>query len=157
MIVYRPFKGEIIMGTITNSDPQDGIFLSTEFFDDIQVPPSVLPEHTVYDPEQELFIWKYPDDNDPEQITEYYFDKAEKCLMRVEQEQFNDINANPDNDEPEAQEDDSTSRASLLKKAPYSLQCSMMHAGTGPKLWWIDAAVDEDGDVVPDEKAGETV
>lgn len=151
LIVFRPFKGEIIMGTITSCDPQDGIFMSTEFFDDIQVPPSVLPENTAFDTEQEVFIWRYQDEEDPEQVTEYYFDKAEKCLMRIETEQWNDVTPQQAQEE-EGEGTEGQSRAANLQKAPYSIQASMMHAGTGPKIWWLDAVADEEP-----ETADETV
>ncbi|QIW96878.1 hypothetical protein AMS68_002396 [Peltaster fructicola] len=156
LIVFRPFKGEIIMGTITNCDPQDGIFMSTEFFDDIQVPPSVLPENTVFEPEQGVFIWKYKDEEDPEQVTEYYFDKAEKCLMRIEMEQWVENQVQQTQEEQLDLAEEQT-RASNLQRAPYSIQASMMHAGTGPKIWWLDAEVNEDGDVQPEADAGEVV
>ena len=42
MVVFRPFKGEVLMATINASTPS-GIHLKTEFFHDIFVPYEELP------------------------------------------------------------------------------------------------------------------
>lgn len=44
MIVFRPFKGEILAARIKQNTPT-GIVLSTEFFDDIFVPETMLFEN----------------------------------------------------------------------------------------------------------------
>lgn len=41
MIVFRPFKGEIVMGKIL-SVTEKGIKIGVEFFNDIHVPPDML-------------------------------------------------------------------------------------------------------------------
>jgi DNA-directed RNA polymerase III subunit RPC8 len=43
MVVFRPFKGEVMIGRIRSSTPA-GINLRTDFFDDIFVPFEELPE-----------------------------------------------------------------------------------------------------------------
>lgn len=43
MIVFRPFKGEVMLGRIRSSTPS-GIHLRTDFFDDIFVPYEELPQ-----------------------------------------------------------------------------------------------------------------
>lgn len=43
MVVFRPFKGEVMLGRIRSSTPA-GINLRTDFFDDIFVPFEELPE-----------------------------------------------------------------------------------------------------------------
>lgn len=43
MIVFRPFKGEVMIGRIRSSTPA-GINLRTDFFDDIFVPFEELPQ-----------------------------------------------------------------------------------------------------------------
>lgn len=43
MIVFRPFKGEVMLGRIRSSTPA-GINLRTDFFDDIFVPFEELPQ-----------------------------------------------------------------------------------------------------------------
>jgi DNA-directed RNA polymerase III subunit RPC8 len=41
MIVFRPFKGEIMMGKIA-SGTEHGIKIAVEFFNDILIPPGLL-------------------------------------------------------------------------------------------------------------------
>lgn len=43
MVVFRPFKGEVMLGKIRSSTPA-GINLRTDFFDDIFVPYEELPQ-----------------------------------------------------------------------------------------------------------------
>ena len=43
LVVFRPFKGEVMLARIRSSTPA-GINLRTEFFDDIFVPYEELPE-----------------------------------------------------------------------------------------------------------------
>lgn len=43
MVVFRPFKGEVMFGRIRSSTPA-GINLRTDFFDDIFVPYEELPQ-----------------------------------------------------------------------------------------------------------------
>lgn len=42
MIVFRPFKGEVMLAKIRSSTPS-GINLRTDFFDDIFIPYEELP------------------------------------------------------------------------------------------------------------------
>lgn len=43
MVVFRPFKGEVMLGRIRSSTPA-GINLQTDFFQDIFVPFEELPQ-----------------------------------------------------------------------------------------------------------------
>ena len=147
IIVFRPFKGEIVLGTITHSSETAGISLSQDFFEDIVVPPETLHEHTEWGKDDiggELFIWHCkPEGFDT--TTDYYFDKAEPCLYRVEEEQWHDISPqmqkpNQDFVAPEPSED------AAVRKTPYRIRGSMMLSGTGPIIWWLndeEALVDE--------------
>ncbi len=139
LIVYRPFKGEIIHGVITHSNPTAGIHLSQDFFEDIVVPPETMFENTTWGKDDEAFIWTTNEN-------EYFFDLAEGCLFRVEEEQWTDMS--PQAKSPGGQfivEDAKTEGE--VKKTPYLVRGSMMLSGLGPTLWWSgDQAEDgEDG------------
>ena len=45
MVVFRPFKGEVMFGKIRSSTPS-GINIRTNFFDEIFVPSEELPSNT---------------------------------------------------------------------------------------------------------------
>jgi len=134
MIVFRPHKGEILRGTITHSNVK-GIFLSMDFFEDIVVSPKLMFENTSWDKDDtgtETFIWRADDGEGGS--NEFYFDQAEKCLFRVEDESWVDLS--PQMKRPEdfdaAQVDEYG-----LRIGPYKIVASMMHSGLGPSLWWL--------------------
>lgn len=143
MVVFRPFKGEILRGTITHSN-QAGIYISMDFFEDIIVPPQLLFSNTTWDKDEEgteAFIWRSEDGEGG--FNEFFFDKAEKVLMRVEQEQWNDLSPQmkrPDDYDMERRDEYG------MKLGPYRIMASMMHSGLGPSLWWLgeEAAAAED-------------
>ena len=158
MIVFRPFRGEILQGTIAQSNLNDGIWLSMDFFEDLQVPPSVLFDPNVWKPEGEdgVWVWKSENAEAEDGYDEYFFDRNEKCLCRVEMEQWNDLSpqlaqqqkfstGGAGGEEEEATEEP--------RKLPYAVQASMMHSGLGPKLWWLGE--DELAQEAQDEPAEE--
>ena len=139
LVVYRPFKGEILQGTITHSGPDVGIYLSQDFFEDIVIPPEVLFENTVWTKDDkgkgdDAFVWYY--ENEESGVTiENWFDRADKCLYRVEEEQWHDLS-------PEMQK---TNQSFLVReqyddgrvrKTPYVIRGSMGSNGLGPTVFW---------------------
>jgi DNA-directed RNA polymerase III subunit RPC8 len=134
LVVFRPFKGEIIPGTITHSSVA-GIFMSMGFFEDIVAPPEFLFDDTKWERDEDgnqLFIWRA--DNGEGGFNEFFFDRAEKCMMRVEVEEWNDLS--PQMKRPEDYDLESKDKYGL-RLAPYRILCSMMHSGLGPTLWWL--------------------
>ena len=146
LVVFRPFKGEIIHATITHSNPSTGVHLSQDFFEDIVVPPETLFENTSWgkdDQGVEAFIWR-PNDEESGETNEYFFDRAENCLFRVEEEQWRDLS-------PQMQRPDQYFVAEDLidengaRRTPYLIRGSMMLTGLGPTLWWMGDGHFEDG------------
>lgn len=155
IMIFRPFKGEILRGIITHSNVK-GIYLSMEFFEDIVVPPPFLFGGTKWDADEhgtETFIWRT--DNGEGGQNEFFFDRAEKCLMRVEQEEWNDLSPQmkrPDDFDMERRDEYG------LKVGPYRVLASMMHSGLGPILWWLgdEAAAGDIPDVMEVDGVTET-
>ena len=143
LVVFRPRRGEIIAGVIANSDPQAGIFLDMDFFEDVNVPPQLLFEGTGWEKDefgQEAFVW-----TEPENGNQYFFDHLEPALFRVEQEVWRDLS--PRMQKPEefggaTGEEDEDGEDGVVRKTPYLIQGSMGFSGLGPMLWW-DAAAEE--------------
>lgn len=133
LIVFRPFKGEIIRATIQQSSVA-GIALSIDFFENIFVPPETLFDNTTWEKDEMgrwTFVWRVPDENGV--TNELYFDNAESCLVRIEEEQWHDMSP----DALRSQMFASQEEEDLAKRAsPYVIRGSMMHTGTGPTLWW---------------------
>ncbi|KAF4462780.1 dna-directed rna polymerase iii subunit rpc8 [Fusarium albosuccineum] len=121
MVVFRPFKGEVMIGKIRSSTPA-GINLRTEFFDDIFVPFEELPEGAEYNHSEQLWVWNV----DEEQ--RLFYDKHEVVRFQVIDEEWHDqAPAGP------TQPDDSP------LKTPYRIKASMAAPGLGLTLWWDDA------------------
>ncbi|KAK2861430.1 hypothetical protein FQN49_004209 [Arthroderma sp. PD_2] len=121
IIVFRPFKGEVIIGKITNGTEQ-GIKIGVEFFNDIIVPPDLLLDGARFDMKDQVWIW----DNGDGGI--FYFDIGETVRFRVEQEEWHDQVPNaPDLHDGAATPD---------RKPPYSIIGSMQVAGLGLVAWW---------------------
>lgn len=146
LIVFRPFRGEIIRATITKSSPE-GIALSADFFENIIVPPETLFENTSWEKDESgtwAFVWRA--DDGAGGFNEFYFDNAESCMVRIEEEQFHDVS--PDSqDAPDTTEE----QKELARQGPpYLIRGSMMLAGLGPTLWWtgegVESAAEGDGD-----------
>jgi DNA-directed RNA polymerase III subunit RPC8 len=57
LLVFRPFNGEVLVGTVWKSTSQ-GLWISVGFFRDILVPPQFMPDGSVWDESQELWVWK---------------------------------------------------------------------------------------------------
>ncbi|RYP54837.1 hypothetical protein DL768_000401 [Monosporascus sp. mg162] len=119
MIVFRPFKGETILGRISSATP-DGIHIRTDFFEEIFVPYKELPENTEFLHNEQAWTWIV--DGEP-----MYYDKNEVVRLQVIDETWND------------QMPDSAEQAALdkaKKVSPYNIQGSMLKEGLGICLWW---------------------
>lgn len=144
IVIYRPFRGEIILATITHSDARKGIFLSQDFHEDIVVPPETLFESTEWGQDEdgvEAFIWR-PKNEETGVAADYYFDRAEECMVRVEDEQWRDLT--PAEEASSQQFVTKDRKSGGTRKSPYFLRGSMMLTGLGPTLWWNEDEPEED-------------
>ncbi|RYP91401.1 hypothetical protein DL770_002446 [Monosporascus sp. CRB-9-2] len=119
MIVFRPFKGETILGKISSATP-DGIHIRTDFFEEIFVPYKELPDNTEFVHNEQAWTWIV--DGEP-----MYYDKNEMVRLQVIDETWND--QMPDSAEQEALD-------KAKKVSPYNIQGSMLKEGLGVCLWW---------------------
>ncbi|CAG8921065.1 unnamed protein product [Penicillium salamii] len=120
MIVFRPFKGEIMLGKIS-SGTEYGIKIGLEFFNDVLIPKEMLMENSTFDPAEQVWIWK----ND--EGSEFFFDVGEVVRFRIEAEEWHDQIPNaPELGDQTPQE----------RRPPYSILGSMQMGGMGPVTWW---------------------
>lgn len=82
MIVFRPFRGEIIYGRIKSSSP-DGIIIDLDFTSEVFVPYQNLFENSSFSQAEGVWVWNSDG-------TELFLDKGEPVLFRVEQEEWFD-------------------------------------------------------------------
>lgn len=108
LIVFRPFKGEILQGRISGSSIE-GIKISMDFFDDIFVPgPQMLFTNTSWNSDEDVWVWTTNDG------VELFFDRNETVRFRVEAETFLDLS-------PEKQAAPGEEVEEEDRKVPYQL------------------------------------
>ncbi|KAF9070361.1 polymerase III polypeptide H [Rhodocollybia butyracea] len=140
IIIFRPFKSEVILGKIKNSE--DGsIRVTLGFFDDIYIPEEWLPQPCCFDPNQTEYFW-IPDCEltmrhemlETPIADRTYFEKGDVVRLRVEGDEFTDDEPGP----PKAQ-DGVAIVPPPPRQAPYSIVASMAESGLGPVSWWLGA------------------
>ncbi|KAI9843731.1 MAG: DNA-directed RNA polymerase III subunit rpc25 [Thelocarpon superellum] len=139
LVVFRPFKGEVLTGRISSSS-ELGIRVQVDFFDEIHIPEHLLFNGMKFDQNEQIWIWE----NEGET---YYLDKMEQIRFRVESEEWNDQSPVAPSERGAA--------AALERKSPYvirvgdpiqvqhllvvahgSKQASMAQSGLGMIDWW---------------------
>ncbi|KAJ9156998.1 RNA polymerase III subunit Rpc25 [Coniochaeta hoffmannii] len=121
LVVFRPFKNEVLQGRIT-SCTQDGINIRTDFFDDIFVPFTELPDEATYEPTEALWVWHVDD-----QVM--YYDIHEMVRFQVVTEEWHDQT-------PEGPLNMSEEQPDGRAISPYRITASMKQSGLGCCLWW---------------------
>lgn len=58
MIVFKPFVGELLVGTIKSMD-KNGVIVSFDFFDQVIIPPGHLQEGSEWDPIEKCWYWPF--------------------------------------------------------------------------------------------------
>ncbi|KIX01646.1 DNA-directed RNA polymerase [Rhinocladiella mackenziei CBS 650.93] len=121
MIVFRPFKGEVITGTVQKCTPK-GIRITTQFFEDIFVPQTMLFEGSEYDEAEKTWVWRTEE-------SELWFDEGTIVNLRIEAEKWQDQG-------PKGPITDSETETENECQVPYSIEASMAEAGLGGVEWW---------------------
>eukprot|EP01038_Epipyxis_sp_PR26KG_P016772 gene16772-22951_t len=83
LVIFRPFIGEIIIGKILSCGAE-GLKVSIDFFDDIIIPSSLLPDPSTYHPKDNAWIWKYSDED-------YSMIPGEEVRLKVKTIQFTGV------------------------------------------------------------------
>lgn len=58
LVVFKPFSGEIITGTVKETT-QEGVQVTLGFFDQIYIPASLLPEPSTFDESDYMWLWEF--------------------------------------------------------------------------------------------------
>ncbi|BGP39290.1 DNA-directed RNA polymerase III complex subunit Rpc25 [Rhodotorula kratochvilovae] len=167
LIVFRPYIGEAIVGRVKSQSPE-GIVVTVGFFDDIFVPPNLMPDWSAFDHERRAWFWVPAEDGQPKRPTNKELLAAPEgdrlpvgrkdwLRIRIEEEHWDDTSptsgkaktalaANPAAQGAQG-EQQPVAEQRTNGKAPYSLIASMAEDGTGSTEWWAeveDAAGAED-------------
>mmetsp|Transcript_27387 Transcript_27387/g.73733 ORF Transcript_27387/g.73733 Transcript_27387/m.73733 type:complete len:298 (-) Transcript_27387:225-1118(-) len=84
LVVFRPFVGEVMAGTI-RSNSRAGIAISLEFFEDVFVPCELLFGECVFVEAENVWCWRMNGN-------EFFFDEKESVRFRVTEVTFNSSN-----------------------------------------------------------------
>ncbi|KAJ2777250.1 DNA-directed RNA polymerase III complex subunit Rpc25 [Coemansia javaensis] len=121
MVVFRPFRDEILVGTVRSANAA-GIEATMGFFSDIRIPAEQMPEGSAYDASEGVWVWRY-EGND------LFIDLDEPIRFRVLETAF--LDASP----PRPQIGDADS-APATHAPPFALVCSIADPGLGLLSWW---------------------
>ncbi|KAK9418115.1 putative DNA-directed RNA polymerase subunit [Seiridium unicorne] len=134
LIVFRPFKGETLLGKISSATPEGlnskapqqpslmrpradyGETVRTDFFEEIFVSYKELPENC----ELQAWVWVVEEQR-------MYYDKNEMVRLQVIDEDWHD-------QIPESTSEEAVEKAKKI--SPYSIRGTMMKEGLGCCLWW---------------------
>jgi len=146
LIVFRPFKHEVMLGRISSATTT-GLRIRTPFFESILVPSTHLPPNTFFNHEQQLYVWE----TDGQTL---YYDNQEVVRFRIEDEIWTDQSpAGPRDAEGAVGIGGAVNgggggvngaTGGVEKEVPFKLIGSMEDAGLGPCLWWDGEEAEED-------------
>ncbi|KAJ2741782.1 DNA-directed RNA polymerase III complex subunit Rpc25 [Coemansia sp. BCRC 34301] len=123
MIVFRPFKDEILVGRIRGVSPE-GMQITLGFFDDIMVYADQMPPGSEFNVQEATWVWRY-------EGSEMFMDVGEHVRFQVLDSKFLDVNP----PRPKIGDVDSIPAS---HPPPYSLVCTIAESGLGPLAWWTD-------------------
>lgn len=164
LVVFRPYKGEILQGVILESSSQSGLRIGLDFFADVWIPSINLPEgsrihHDPTDTENPHPTWIWDPNDDIE--TAFFYDTSEIVRFRVEEEIWHDASPEKPDFGKDANGDlsirqhvaaggfnqgDDEKAAALKRPVPYAIIGSMGAAGLGCVHWWRQAEDAGEGD-----------
>ncbi|EEB07513.1 DNA-directed RNA polymerase III complex subunit Rpc25 [Schizosaccharomyces japonicus yFS275] len=131
LLVFRPFRGEVMLGRI-KSCTELGIRVTLGFFDDIFVPKEMLPDPSVYNAQERAWVWRVPSEETDGEPSELFMDVGEEIRFQIESEHFIDISPS----RPSANSAAATTDVRTEAEAPYSLVASCSKDGLGIPAWW---------------------
>jgi len=116
-IVFQPFVGEVLEGTILRSSAE-GLVITMQFFSDIIVPPDKLPDPSKFDETVQVWSWQYSTDD--ETVTPFFMETGKPVRFKVSSITYQNI-------EP-------GTPAEVAK--PMWIKASMFESGLGVTSWW---------------------
>jgi len=139
-VVFRPFPGETLRGQVLRSDA-NGLQLSLGFFEEIRVPPHLLPDPSRYDGPQGLWVWCTEDEAGA--LLELPIDIGAAVLFQVAEVQIDteDWQRAPplavarDKHAPEAPPKEAAA-APAPPRYPMRITGAMRAEGLGVAAWW---------------------
>eukprot|EP01095_Lingulamoeba_sp_RSL-Kostka_P013031 TRINITY_DN5278_c0_g1_i1.p1 TRINITY_DN5278_c0_g1~~TRINITY_DN5278_c0_g1_i1.p1 ORF type:complete len:184 (-),score=33.22 TRINITY_DN5278_c0_g1_i1:85-636(-) len=111
LIMFKPFPGEVIRGSIFKNT-ENAIICDIGFFSDIIIKPNQLLEGSQYDNTNKKWKWVY--EYDEENKNEFYYDEELECRFKIKEVKYDIQN----------------------KKSPMMIYGKMDEYGLGCINWW---------------------
>ena len=133
VVSFLPFIGEVLVGTLADSD-KTGVSVSLgDFYKDVCVPESNLPEPSVYISEDTSGgVWRWDFEGN-----ELFLDKGEQVRVRVKEVRFSKIPT-----PTEMREDGIGTAAKPFKQM--EVIADMNEDGLGAVTWWSNAEPEDE-------------
>lgn len=154
LVVFRPFTSEVLVGRIASST-SESIRISMGFFDDIYIPPHLIPSPSAFDYQEQAWFWLLEPSSEAH-ITDpllstpeerMYLDVGEPVRFTVESDTFFDLEPGPAVGEGKLGETpqgvgnipgDSGAKGATNYTA-YRITASILGQGLGLVSWWAGA------------------
>ncbi|KJE97932.1 hypothetical protein CAOG_07999 [Capsaspora owczarzaki ATCC 30864] len=133
LIVFRPFEGEVVSGTIRRSIPSGIIVNIGTFFDDVFIPAENLQPGTIFNPDLQEFVWTFAEQ-------ELRMEADSRIRFRVVADRFSDLTP-VHTEAPRFVDNDiavtrTVASAEDPYKRPYMVIGSASDSGLGLEAWW---------------------
>ncbi|CAK9786386.1 hypothetical protein CC85DRAFT_284923 [Cutaneotrichosporon oleaginosum] len=143
LMLFAPFVGEVIVGKVLSCTPSY-IRITLGFFEDIYVPPSLLPPNSMYDENERRFFW-YSGEQDLDATAlantlkseRFYYDPGEPIRFRVDTIEWHEHEPGPPVDRSQTTEEDE--EKDPKEKAGYVILANVSEQGLGLTNWWDEA------------------
>ncbi|EGD73704.1 hypothetical protein PTSG_05411 [Salpingoeca rosetta] len=128
LLMFRPFVGEVLKGTIRSCSRDSGIRVSLgTFFDDVVIPPDKLRPGSFFDEAKQTWIWRYSADD---AVHDLEYSLEDEIYFMVDEEIFTDIPPRTRLESKKAAEETAAQQVPYLIKAKADLD------GLGMCEWW---------------------
>jgi DNA-directed RNA polymerase III subunit RPC8 len=135
LVVFRPFAGEVLTGTVVSCD-QRGVRMSLGFFDDIFIPNIYLQQPSSWSEEEQLWVWNVTGDD------QLFLDLENPARFRVQSVAYRRPAASAAARAPGTPADG----AADSEPAAMQITAAVDHPGLGLISWWPPEGDDSDGD-----------
>jgi DNA-directed RNA polymerase III subunit RPC8 len=128
LIIFKPFIGEIMTGRLVESR-QDGLRVSVDFFDDINIPFLFLAQPSVFDEVKEIWTWKYGEEENSENA--FLMELGETVRFKVRSVNF--VGAEKKHTDPKLK---SSNDSETQPPSAMEITGSTNDFGLGLVSWW---------------------
>ena len=141
VLVFNPWKGEVLKGKIKEQS-EEGIVVDLDFVEAF-IPAALTMENSYFDPELQIWVWKYEGNYNCLFILEYdlYYDNGKEIRFAVHSTDFSKIQTINQHTEVALVNNENSDHQDIkslekTKRGVYKVIGSWQTDGLGLSLWW---------------------